>query len=905
MHARNATISHNEYGIPVILATKLFVPQLATGLVPHPALVERVRLGLARPLTLIAAPAGFGKTTVLTQALADDRTVAWLALDPEDDAPARFWLYVAAALERALPGLGAAALARMQETPAPDGQELAATLLNAAAALPADRRVVLALDDYHLITAPIIQQQMSFLLDHLPPQLRIAILTRADPPLALPRRRARGELSEVRAADLRFPAADIGRFFQQALGRALAPEAIAALDQRTEGWVAGLKLAALALESVADADDDAARLAGLLDAERNLLDYLADEVLAGLDADLHTFLLRTAILDRLNGALCAEILKLEETEAAAYLRRIERAGLFLVALDPGGDWYRYHHLFADLLRIRLQREVPASVIADLHRAAAAWHTAHGSVDTAIDHALQAQAPDLAAAAIEARYLTAVRQIDGAALTAWLAHLPAHLIDTRPRLILADAWRALLELDLPALERRQPWLTAPPPNLAPAIRAEAALLAGRFALFTQRAEAAQADARAALAELPDDALFLRGLAWLNLGLAQRLTGDLSAAATALAEAAHYGRAADDASTFVSALIAQANVQQVQGDLSGAEHLFRQVAQSGSAPAALPLAELAPINLGWLYAEQNRLAEAVQWLEDGLALARRKRGQRGILDGSTFLALTRAMQGDRAGAEHALAEAQALADRLGPGVVSQIVAERRARTQLLLGDWSAAQSWALRVDPQQPPDELGEDVVLTVVRYNLAAGSATGAPQPIRAAWDGSIRLLDAAETSRRTDRRIRALVVHAVAADALHDAPTAFHSLQEALSLAAPGGYVRTFVNLGDAMRRLIERYIAAHRHRHDHPSVTSYAEQVLAAFGNSGQPTGGLEEPLTEREQEVLTLIAAGHSNAAIAEQLTVALTTVKAHLRNIFGKLEVGSRTQAVARARELGLIK
>jgi LuxR family transcriptional regulator, maltose regulon positive regulatory protein len=878
--------------------------------VPRPALIERVQRGLIRPLTLVAAPAGFGKTTLLIQALAPNPAhaafaFAWLALDPEENTPLRFWMYVAAALDRAVPGLGAAAQARLQDAPPPTGQDLATTLINAAAELPAEPRVLLVLDDYHVLTAPELHIQVGFLLDHLPPQLRVAILTRADPPLALPRRRAHGDVSEFRATDLRFTHAEIQAFFQQA-GVTLDPAGATALEQRTEGWAASLQLAALAMEAGPGAGP--ARLTGLLAAERNLLDYLADEVLAGLEPALQGFLLRTAILDRLSAALCAAVLDQPEPDVAARLQQIETAGLFLIALDATGHWYRYHHLFAELLQIRLQREYGLPAIADLHRSAGAWHAAHGDVDAAVRHNLAAGDPPAAAAVVEQRYLEAVRRVDGAALASWLAPLPPGLIAARPGLMLADAWRALLHLDLPSLQHILPWLVAPPPELPPALRAEAALLAGRLHLFAQQADQAQTSAQVALAELPPNAAFLRGMALLNLGLAQRLRGDLGGAETALAAAAQEGYAAEDAATFMTAILAQANVRQVQGDLAGAEHLLRRAALQAHQPAgaAIPLAELALINLGWLYTEQNRLDEAITLLEDGLAQARRRQSRRGLLDGATFLALAYAMRGDRAATQRNLAEAQALAAQVGPGIVATIVAERTARAQILLGDTAAARPWALQIDPQQPVEELSEDLLLTLVRYKLAEHSATRDQRLLHSALEVLDRLHRA--TDERIDRRIRVLTLNALAWAAGSNPSAAHAALHTALRLAAPGGFVRTFVNCGAPMHRLLANYAQAARTSAAQSTADIFAERLLAAFGAEPEPLAPqsrLAEPLTEREQEVLQLIAAGHSNAAIAEQLMVAVTTVKAHLRSIFGKLEVGSRTQAVARARTLGLVE
>lgn len=909
----------------MILATKLFPPPRRVGLLARPALCARLRAGLARPLTMIAAPAGFGKTTLLVEALAELSTLAWLTLDPEDSPPARFWAYVAAALGQVRPDLGAAAAAMLHEGPAPDFAALITSLLNDLAALPADLRLTLVLDDYQQIDNQAIHAQLDMLLDRLPPQLRVVILTRVDPPLSLARRRARGELYELRAADLRFSRAEIAAFFAINLAVQLDRSTLDALEMRTEGWIASLQLAAL---SVGPNDDPATRLAAFSGDERHVVDYLVDEVLARQPAAIQSFLLTTAILERLCAPLCAALFQAEPAACAAnapqsltagsadpaepellatnsqlLLEQIERANLFLIPLDGQRRWYRYHQLFAELLRQRLAREQTPAAIATLHRRAANWHAAHGEVGAALRHALAADDVGLAAATLEARYNEAVRRMDPVALVGWLAMLPAALLEQRPRLLLADAWRAMLQLDLPTLTTRIAQLEArlADPAAPPELRAELGAIAGRIALLRQDLAAATTSAQTALADLPSTPSFLRGMVLLNLGLAQRLADDLPSAEATLAEAARIGESIGEPLVAITALLAAANTRQIQAELHDAEALLRRAV--AIPPAHLsgppPTHELAQINLGWLRCERGDAAEGLALLEAGLALARRRHSERGILDGSTYLMLAARQAGDLALSARAEAEAAELATRYGPGLIALIVAERRARLRLLEGDWPSAARWAAGTDPSVPVSDFSEGPLHTYARTQLVVGRARGDQAALEAAASVLERLRAHAEARGLRERLLHALVGIALLQAIRGHEAAALDTIDAALDLAAPAGYVRLFRDEGAPLAALLN---ASAARRSPADPMRGLISHILGADPPPAQP---LVEPLSEREREVLRLVAAGYSNAAIAARLVVAITTVKAHMRNIFAKLEVASRTHAVARARELGLIE
>ena len=418
-------------GRDVLVATKFHVPR--AGFVPRPQLLARLAEGVGRGLTVVCTPAGFGKTTLLGDWARRSRgRAAWLSLDAGDNDPARFWRYVAAALARARPGVDAPVVALLRGPQQPPLEAVATAVINELSSLPGERGVVLILDDYHLVEAPPVHESVAFLLDRLPLGLRLVLSSRADPPLPLARLRARGQLAELRAADLRFTVAETAAFLREVSGLDLPAASVAALQDRTEGWAAGVQLAALSLRAQADPAGFIATFAG---SHRYVLDYLTGEVLAGQPEQVLRFLLETSVLDRLCGPLCDAVT--DRTGSQEMLEELDRANLFVVPLDEVRHWWRYHHLFADLLRARLERERPAA-LPGLHHAAAAWHEKHGFADEAVRHAIAAGETAWAARLVERHVEALLRRGEGATLDRWLSALPAESIRARPRLCLAQA-----------------------------------------------------------------------------------------------------------------------------------------------------------------------------------------------------------------------------------------------------------------------------------------------------------------------------------------------------------------------------------------------------------------------------------------------------------------------------------
>ena len=899
-------------GSDVLLATKLHMPGPRPGQVLRPRLTARLDEGLARGLVLASAPAGYGKTVLLADwARRGEHPVAWLSLDAGDNDPARFWHHVVAALDRARPGTGER-VAPLLGPPAPSSfQGLVTALINDLAG----EEALLVLDDYHLISARQVHESLAFLVEHRPAGICVVLASRSDPPLPLARLRARNQLTEIRAAELRFTPAEAGELLQHAAS-ALPDASVAALAARTEGWAAGLQLAALSLRGH---DDAASFVAAFTGSHRYVLDYLAEEVLEGQDEQLRRFLLETSVLERLSGPLCDAVTGREGSQAL--LEQAERAGLFLIPLDEVRGWWRYHHLFADLLRARLQQEQPSRA-AQLHRNAAAWYAEHKLADDAIGHAAAAGEMLWAARIIEQQF-DLVHRIRGEAATIdrWLSVLPADVVRSRPRLLLAQAHLAadsghpeVVEPLLDAVDCAPPgWADEP---FEPASGAAASFLINVPAMTTLNrsylaqlhgdAEATAAFATQTLAESKPEEGALSATAHGFLAVAEWLRGRLAEAERALASSLTGWRETGQLTLIGWGCYELVLIQLAQGQLDAAaltcEQVLGSLVTSGRpTPAAGPsyagLAEIAY--------QRDELDVALRHATEGITLCRQFVYTPPLADGLATLAMIRQATGDLAGALEAITEAGQAAP--GPAGLLNPVPARRARLLLAQGDLAAAASFAQDngLGPDDEPDYARESGHLVLARLLLAQDR----PGQSLALLD---RLHATAKAQNRTGSLIEISALRALALAATGDETGAVTTLAGTLLLACPQGYVRVFADEGPPMAALLGRLIAAQRTGSGFRAAAEvplgYLARLQRAFG-PGRPArdsvpSGIVDPLTSRELEVLEMLAAGRSNQAIAGELVVTLDTVKKHVGHVLGKLGAANRTEAVARARELNLL-
>lgn len=909
-----------------ILTTKLFVPPRPANLIPRRRLIDALNAGLNHKLTLICAPAGFGKTTLaaawrhaleggeLNGVDSSPPCFAWLSLDESDNDPAHFLTYVIAALQRDHDGLGETAVSLLQSPQPPDFKHVVAYLINETAALP--HQIVLVLDDYHLIDNPAIHDSIAYLLDNLPPQLHLAITTRIDPPLPLARLRARRQMTEIRADDLRFTTEEAAAFLQQMWHIDVSPRHVAALEARTEGWIAGLQLAALSMQRIEDARDIASFVDAFTGSHRYVLDYLLDEVLHQQPADVQDFLLRSAILQRLSAPLCNAVL--ETRNSQAMLERLEAANLFVVSLDERREWYRYHHLFADLLRHRLNQSQP-ELLPGLHRRAGEWYAAAGLVDEAVTHWLAAGEPERAAALVaEVRW-----QIHGrgeiATLQRWLDLLPPALVDGSGVLAPARAWMLLYEgrmADAEAhLARVQPLLAAA--DAPGAWRGEMAVLQAQIALNHGDFPQALVHCRQARAQIPADQLIARSNMEILSGHTYRALGQLQEATQAYRAAGEIGAQTGDRYTVLSALTCRAALHEIQGQLSQAEASCREalaVAQDRRG-RPLPSAAVPLIGLGRLNRERNRLDEAERYLQQALQLTQQARLGSIALDAAFALALVHMARGDWEQAHSALSQSKQFVQWAQVPLADLKVAAVQARLWLAQGNVAAAAGWTADFLATYGEKHAGEpggwyDVEYgVVVRVWLAQEQFADARALLH-------KLLPAASETGRLGREIEFLGLLALAQQGSGAPEEAAQTLSRALTLAQPAGYVRIFADEGRPMGELLARVALVDT------AVAPYVQQILAAIdpapvmmeeeeeeGENGREAGAdlgqwLAEPLSDREMEVLALVAEGLTNREIGARLVISPATVKKHVENIHGKLYVRRRTHAVARARELGLL-
>jgi LuxR family maltose regulon positive regulatory protein len=895
---------------PSILTTKLYIPppRRAAQLVTRPRLTARLHEGLTRRLTLISAAAGFGKTTLVGEwraSLGRDMPLAWLSLDDDDNDLARFLTYLVAALTTLGTTVGDSALAALKAPQPPPATAILTALINDLEALP--QGCALVLDDYHVITAEAVHQALTFLLEHRPARLRLVILSRSDPPLPLARLRAQGELTEIRAADLRFTPAEATAFLNQVMALDLPADAVAALETRTEGWIAGLKLAALSMQA-RDAQGRTDLIAAFGGSHQYILDYLLEEVLNHQPEEVRSFLLQTSILSRLCGGVCDAVVAGDTPQAMdgqSMLERLEHMGLFVVPLDDERHWYRYHHIFREVLNRRLAHLHPQQ-LPSLHQRASAWHEANGLVPEAILHALAAGNQDRVIGLIEQHGCLLLIRGEVTTLLRWIAAVEVHA-DRRPWFHVFRAWAFALTGEV---ERAEAWLRQGEALLAEqepapdATTLQGTISAARAHCANLRGEAqlGAGYARQALGHLPDTDIVnccMRTVATSLLGDATAMTGELEEARQAYAEAAQIGRAAGDVHLAIVLNSNLAGILVEQGQLRQAAALLSETLAMAKRPDGQRsvIAGRACIELSQIYYEWNRLEDAFQLAQQGLVLCQQWGSVELQAVGHGILARLEHAQGRPERAQAAILAAARLVDqyKLAP---RHAVWVRSVQARLWMAQGNLQRACRLigeaGITPGDEIDFLHEPYCLVLVRLLLAQGEYDSALALSR-------RLLETAMATKRTGRATESLLLQALALQGKDQADQALAILERAISLSEVEGFVRLFVDEGDPMARLLHR---ARAHRMGGPYLSVLLGAAGETISETRTPVQGLIEPLTPREREVLQLIADGCSNPGIAAKLVITIPTVKRHITNIYGKLGVRRRTQAIALGRELKLL-
>jgi LuxR family maltose regulon positive regulatory protein len=893
-----------------LLATKLYVPPMRGDWVARPRLLERLHSGTQHELTLISAPAGFGKTTLLREWTAEYKDpLAWLSLDVADNDPVRFWRYCIAALDTVLPEIGPQLLPMLQAPQPPTMEPVLTVFINSFVDVlrrhgPSQLSYTLVLDDYHLIEAQTIHDALTFLLDHLPPLLHLVIASRSDPPLPLTRLRARGELIELRASDLRFTLAETTAFLNRTMRLHLPVGDVAALSERTEGWIVGLQLAAISIQGQADA---AGFISAFTGSHRFVLDYLIEEVLERQPENVQAFLLQTSILERLSGSLCNALTGRQDGHMM--LEQLERSNLFIVPLDAERRWYRYHHLFADLLRYRLQR-TQAERVAELQRRASQWYAHSGLMTEAIHHALAAAQSsgefEPAAGLIEAAGEATWMRGEVRTLLGWLGALPDMIVRAHARLCLLYAWTHVLEGQIePARQRWQDAQKVADPvsdeeqGLLAAIGAAVAYLPGDAARSIELS-------KLALQRLPRDNTVWRGMTMTNLGIAYRLAGDIDSAARLFAESVPMHQAAGNWHAMLMATIDVGDTYQIRGQLRRAADLYQEGLDSATARGAgrLPLTAEPLVRMGRLRYEWNDLGAAGRHLTEGIERAQPLENMRAL--GYLGIALVLHAQANPAGALAMMEEAAILA-RSQNATIRTIadVGAYQVRLWLMQGNIAAAAQWA---DQFRSRLENGSERTTKAPIWHemlqIASARVLIAQEHSVEALGLLARLLQAAEAGGRAGHVIEIRALQALALQAQGDIAEAHKTLSRSLLPAEPEGYMRTYIDEGEPMARLLQSLMTKISIAEESRRLKDYAGKLLAAMDRAAIPPPWPVEPLSERELEVLRLLASGHSNREIAKALIVTVGTVKTHIHNIYGKLNVQSRTQAIARARELALL-
>lgn len=899
-----------------LLETKLYIPRRKPHLVSRPRLLEKLNILHEKKLTLISAPAGFGKSTLLAEWIQwqTQRTspmkVSWLTLDHNDNSPERFLAYLIAALQKLQPNVGVDILPILDSIQASASGAVWEALAGEISSIHSD--FALILDDYHVLQAPAIQEGVALLLEKAPRSMHLVISTRADPPLALARLRVQDELGELRAVDLRFNSEETTDFLKRWLGSKLNSTDQAQLEARTEGWVAGLQLAALAIQGLLEQpsrDRHAISdfIHGLSGNSRFIMDYLVEEVLGHLPKTQQRFLLETCVLERLSAPLCDAVT--DRSDSQDMLDSLERTNLFLFPLDDERRWFRYHHLFADLLFSLLQHDDP-SKIPELHYRASTWYETHGGSTDAIHHALKV--PDVVRAArlMEHAAPELLQRGEITTLQNWSSLLPDEQIKESEALCTCLAWSFLCSDQVDTAEHYLS-LIHPDQTITPAastrISDEAIAAYSMIAFYRGDYESALEFARQAKEQLPREQVPQRALVALSSAGAYEMLGEDDAALHSFEEAQRLGHVCGNRTLELSALRKLGELQRRRGQLRQAKQSYHQAIGIGSIREGqpLPAAALAVSNMGQLLYECNQLEDAEDFCLQGAELARSMHFTFALLSSLQTLASIHWIRGNQKNArqlreetEYIILESPPIPAGAAQAAIHQVC------MYLRMGEIQAALRWSsLREHATQCAyaDELR---TIAQTRIHIAQDDASGALKTLSDA-------LPRARAAGRWGVVIELLMLQALALGLSHRPKRALASLEEALGLAEPEGYTRLFVDEGEPLARLLRL-----SYRSRQTSLKGYKARLLEAMtlpslaasipsGHLAEHSPALIDPLSARELEVLQLMVAGYSNQEIANKLVISIGTVKAHTSNIFNKLDVRSRTQAIRKAGEFHLLK
>lgn len=913
---------------PRLLRTKLLVPQTHPDVVGRPRLLSRLDRCPQYPLTLISAAAGFGKTTLLSAWVMNCGSAAvWVSLDARDNDPTRFWSYAIAALQTRWPEIGQTAQAMLHAPQPPPIEGVLTALLNdiAGQAEPC----ILVLDDYHAVTDAAIHQGVAYLVDHLPPQVHLILASRADPPLPLARLRARRQLLEVRGADLRFTQEEAEAFFNQVMGLTLAADDVATVDALVEGWAAGLQLAALSLQEMPDI---AAFVHAFSGSHRYIFDYLAHEVFQRQSEAVQSFMLRTAPLHRLSGDLCDALTGRHDSQHQ--LEALERANLFLVPLDPERRWYRYHHLFSDFLGALMRETLSPDACTELHRRASRWYAAHEEPHDAIHHALAAddvsEAVNLVKAAARAQFeRSELRTVLG-----WLQALPADVVVQDAHLGIIGGWATLamgrgeetasyVAAAEAALHAESSGAKASLPRHVQGGLAEIAIIRASLAFnrmdladVMAQCRRAQAYLRPGVDGIFNERLGLLGIVAFDAALASEYSGDTAAAVRAFEAANDLFRQDVNSHVLPMSLSHLAQLQVLQGQLRAAAVTYERArAAADSGAVRSPLGGLAFTGWGTLLYEWDDLASAGAFLRQGLELGERWSEWEIILAGYGGLIRIALACGETDRARELLDTVDAEAERMHVAWVGSTIEGFRALVAHDQDAHTIVEAWAktlIHMDAG-PISYAEEPQALLLARLLVGLGRLDRALALLA-------RLLPQLRAQGRMGRVIEARVIEAAGLDAQGERLAALDALTEALTLAEPEGYLRTFIDAGERVFALLEEITIAPAYT---ARLLTAARQARAAdeTPDGAEPSdppahsaervpaqalspGALLDPLSDRELEVLALVAEGLTNQAIANRLFISINTVKTHARHIYEKLDVHNRAQAARKAMALNLL-